>query len=664
MMLNEVPIQKLIDVFHDSVLLIGPQGIIKGVNRQFCKLTGMSQESLIDTTPDYPFIPEDQRSHLYRWMGEIDKLRWAINIDIVNADGVRIPVRFEPNRLASGDDGNLLAVLIFDKTQVEERHFQHAFTSFSEATSQALATTSVGGIIRTWNPAAETMYKLSQSEAVGTSIRCIFPAERAMEISTLMEEVFSSGKPVIREITNQSSDGRLFPVEMTLAPMVNAQGKIFGAVFCIQDKSRETADGLILKRYEQEIVKNLRFNALGRFLKGIVSYSNNVLHALGVQLGEVRNLLPEDLGADPKFDNFQSILNRLHDANARLLELSSRPAESLPKQGLTLDAADTVGKVLDLCKYTFPSNVSVLEHIMPGRVQLAVSDAAFAEILMQTLSVTQEALAFGGVIKLGLDRIRLEEGDALLRDHPGLKPGLYAQLQVEDDGEGFVEELHHKTLDEIVLNLGWNDRRLTEFFYLKKRIQERHRGALEARIEPGMGLVLRILLPVLDMEPAALPKEELAYEKSRDIAPDSPKHILLVDDEDVILALGETVLTSLGYRVSTARNGAKAVEIFETDHGDIDLVIMDIVMPKMNGLDAMRRMKEIDDGVPVLIATGYSDIATPENVKNAGAAHLILKPFKLDDLSSLVRRLLAPQSGDSAEINEEFAPLNSSTWKK
>ncbi len=663
-MLNEVPIQKLIDVFHDSVLLIGPQGVIKGVNRQFCQLTGMSKESLIDTTPDYAFIPEDQRSHLYRWMGEIDKLRWAINIDIVNADGVRIPVRFEPNRLVSGDDGNLLAVLIFDKTQVEERHFQHAFTCFSDATSMALVTTSVGGIIRTWNPAAEAMYKLSQSEAVGTSIRCIFPVERAMEVSTLMEEVFSSGNSATREITNQSSKGRLFPVEMTIAPMKNAQGKIFGAVFSIQDKSRETADELILKRYEQEIVKNLRFNALGRFLKGIVSYSNNVLKALDVQLGEVRNLMPQDLGTNPKFDNLRSVLNRLHDANERLLELSSSPADVLPKKGLTFDAAETVGKVLDLCKYTFPSNVSVLEHIAPGRVQLEISDASFSEILMQVLSATQESLTFGGVIKLGLDQIRIDKGEKILQIHPELKPGLYAQLNIEDDGEGFVEELHHKTLEEIVLNLGWNNRRLTELFYLQKRIQERFKGMLSARIEPGKGLALQILLPTLDMQPAYLPKEELAYEKSEEMPLDVSKHILLVDDEDVILALGETVLTSLGYRVSTARNGAQAVEIFESDHRDIDLVIMDIVMPKMNGLDAMRRMKEINGKIPVLIATGYSDIASPENVKNEGAAQLILKPFKVDDLSLLVRQLLSSDSGASAEINEEFAPLNSSTWKK
>jgi CheY-like chemotaxis protein len=114
-----------------------------------------------------------------------------------------------------------------------------------------------------------------------------------------------------------------------------------------------------------------------------------------------------------------------------------------------------------------------------------------------------------------------------------------------------------------------------------------------------------------------------------------------VDDEAMIRELGRTVLTRGGFRVLTAEDGAEAVEVFERLRDDIDLVILDVTMPRMSGRDAFRRMAEIDPGARIMFSTGYSadDLAEVE-----GAAGLLTKPYRPQELLAAVRlALAAPQ---------------------
>jgi CheY-like chemotaxis protein len=174
-------------------------------------------------------------------------------------------------------------------------------------------------------------------------------------------------------------------------------------------------------------------------------------------------------------------------------------------------------------------------------------------------------------------------------------------------------------------------------------IVKQHRGWVAIRSRPGEGTRVELNLPVADVSatpsqcqaktppPLAVPQREAAAEPPR------PPTVLLVDDEAMIRELARTVLTRAGFRVLTAEDGAEAVEVFAQRHREIDLVILDVTMPRMSGRDAYRRMAEIDPSARILFSTGYS---ADDLVEVDGSAGLLTKPYRPQELVAAVRLAL------------------------
>jgi CheY-like chemotaxis protein len=116
--------------------------------------------------------------------------------------------------------------------------------------------------------------------------------------------------------------------------------------------------------------------------------------------------------------------------------------------------------------------------------------------------------------------------------------------------------------------------------------------------------------------------------------------VLLVDDEDMIITVGEQLLAKLGYHVLVARSGRHAIEIFQQNRGEIQLVILDLVMPELGGAEVFDRLKEMDPGIKVLLSSGYSIDGLAKGVLERGCDGFIQKPFGLGDLSRKMREIL------------------------
>ncbi len=160
-----------------------------------------------------------------------------------------------------------------------------------------------------------------------------------------------------------------------------------------------------------------------------------------------------------------------------------------------------------------------------------------------------------------------------------------------------------------------------------------HSGYIEVESRKGRGTTFSIYLPA----------SEKKFQKAAGSAGEFIKGtgtVLLVDDEEVVLEVGREVLKAIGYRVLTAGDGKEAVEVYRKNRDEIDIVLLDMVMPNMGGGEAYDRMKEIDPGIKVLLLSGFSVDGEARKILERGCNGFIQKPFSIKELSGKIRKIL------------------------
>lgn len=164
-------------------------------------------------------------------------------------------------------------------------------------------------------------------------------------------------------------------------------------------------------------------------------------------------------------------------------------------------------------------------------------------------------------------------------------------------------------------------------------IIKNHNGIIDCQSKKGKGSTFSIYLPASYFSASKDSEEDIVLLKGSET-------ILIVDDESVILKVERLLLKELGYKVMIARNGKSALKIFSACHDDIDLVILDIVMPEMDGKEVYARMKQINPDLHVLLASGYGIDWQARTMIEDGCRGFIQKPFKLNEVSLQVRKIL------------------------
>lgn len=216
------------------------------------------------------------------------------------------------------------------------------------------------------------------------------------------------------------------------------------------------------------------------------------------------------------------------------------------------------------------------------------------------------------------------------KQHPGLKPGPYVCLTIEDDGKGMDEETR-SGIFEPFFTTKFQGRGMG--MAAVHGIVKNHDGWISVDSELGKGTVVRIYLPAVEV---VVRKEEMAK-----IEPvKGTGTILVIEDEDVVSKVTQAMLERLGYRVMVAKTGKDAIHITETFNGDIDLALLDIKLPDMEGGKVYPLIMEARPNLKVIVFSGYAIDGPARKILDAGAQDFIQKPFSLATLSEKVKEAL------------------------
>ena len=396
--------------------------------------------------------------------------------------------------------------------------------------------------------------------------------------------------------------------------------------------------GLLVRREREEEKERLfrekmeqtqKLESLGVLAGGIAHDFNNLL--MGV-LGNADLALDELSPHNPARESLEDIVTsakRAADLCRQLLAYSGKGRFLIEP----LDLNGLVEEMLGLLEISI-SKTAVLKLELAPELPAVEADATqIRQVLMNLVTNASEAIgARSGIISVTTGAMDCDEAyltDTYLEDE--LEGGTYVFFEVSDTGSGMDAETRDRIFDPF-FSTKFTGRGLGLAAVLG--IVRGHRGAIRVYSEPGRGTTFKVLFPASEKE-----SPELRESAELVLVPGAKRLALLVDDEETVRAVAKRMLEKLGFEVLLARDGVEGVAQFERHHEELACVLLDLTMPHMDGEEAFRRMRHIDDSVPVILSSGYNEQDVVHRFAGKGLTAFIQKPFRKDRLVEVLSEL-------------------------
>jgi len=306
-----------------------------------------------------------------------------------------------------------------------------------------------------------------------------------------------------------------------------------------------------------------------------------------------------------------------------------------------IDLREVVEEMRDLLRASIPRTIALQTDLDGEPAGVEADPSQLRQVVLNLITNAAEAIGDGpGRVEVSVRRI--EANDSLLATHllgEHLEPGSYVALRVRDDGGGMEEETRRRIFEPF-FSTKFQGRGLGLAAVLG--IVRRCQGALRIESAPGQGTAITVLL-----RPVALP-ERPAEAPTRSIETRiDGGHVLLVEDDEAARDFATTVLERAGLRVSQASDGVEGVEFFEKHLGDLQCVVLDVTMPRMDGVEAGRRMRALDADIALVLSSGYPERDAMKRFGALGITGFLEKPYEPERLVETVRSAMQRRDRDA-----------------
>jgi two-component system, cell cycle sensor histidine kinase and response regulator CckA len=399
------------------------------------------------------------------------------------------------------------------------------------------------------------------------------------------------------------------------------QGKIMGVICVARDITEK-------RKLEDQLQQGSKMEAIATLAGGVAHEFNNALMGIMGNIELSKMDLPEDERNDKYFEAMKTSGHRMSRLTDQLLAYA-RGGKYQPKN---LKLNDFAIETVPILQHDLGPTVRVETHFKKDISYVKADHAQMQMALSAILGNSNEAIEDEGIIKITVGNEDLDED--FTEQHPGLKPGSYVCLTVEDEGKGMNEEERERIFEPFfTTKFQGRGMGMAAVYGTVKN----HDGCVYVDSELGKGTVVRIYFPAIEAKEAV--KKEVVPRPTGELAMGEDT-ILVIEDEEPLVELFRQILERLGYRVLMARTGKEAVEFAKTFDGQIDLALLDIKLPDMDGGRVYPLIMEARPDLKVIVCSGYSIHGPAQAILDAGAEGFIQKPFLIAPFAEKLKEVL------------------------
>ncbi len=471
------------------------------------------------------------------------------------------------------------------------------------------------------NPAFSLVFGWTINDLRGKRIPFVPEDQKELTFSRI-KALYESGEPERFETKRLAKDGQILDIFISAASIKDSEGHPFGMVVNLTDITQR-------KKMEAQFQAAQRMEAIGTLAGGIAHDFNNLL--MGIQ-GNISIMLLNKNPGDTDYSNLKNIEQHVRkgaDLARQLLGF----AKGGKYEVKLLNLNELIKKESRMFGRT-KKEIAIQGKYQKDIWTVMADQSQIEQVILNLYVNAWQAMDGGGNLYTGTQNVVLDK--AYVEPYQ-VKPGKFVKFSVSDTGIGMDEKTQLKIFDP--------------FFTTKKMgrgtglglssvygIVKNHGGFINVYSRKGEGATFNIYLPVVEGK-GVVPSME---ENDGPAISHGTETVLMIDDEEMITDVGGQMLESLGYRVITAGSGKEALDIFRQNHENIDMIILDMIMPRMGGGETYDAIKKIKPDVKVLLSSGYSLNGQAQEILDRGCNGFIQKPFRINNLSDKIRAVLNP----------------------
>ncbi|MHC1741409.1 MAG: PAS domain S-box protein [Syntrophobacteraceae bacterium] len=623
----------LLDQSNDLIFLLEhPSGRLVDISEAATRRLDLSFEELRDTGL-LPLLAPQVRASVSAYLNDPDStdgslLMITADLGTKRGDVFTVEMSIRRVKFAEGDYSVIVARDVTDRMKAESalRDSEEKYRVVVDNANEAIFVLQ-DEVIKFPNPSTCSILGYSPSELASIPfLDHVYPADRAR-----VKDVHPHGANRLDPAANLSfrmidANGQL---HWLLLNRVDIRWEDRSATLCILHDITEQ------KKLEESLAHSQKMEAIGTLAGGIAHDFNNLLQI-------IHGFSELELMSPSHSPQSTMALNQIREAAARGRDLTGRLlafGRKLESKRQILDLNGLLENMRMMLERTIPKMIRIELRLAPAPQCIQADPTQIEQVIMNLALNARDAMPEGGLITLETEPLSLDASQA--STYIPLDAGGYARLRVIDTGEGMSEETKAHIFDPFFTTkeIGRGTGLGLAMVY---GIVRQHGGAVFCNSELGHGTTFDVLLPRVTAGEESKP---------RATAPEPPSGsgtILLVDDEPSLLDMGEQILSRNGYKVYRAPDGEGALQLVRECGQEIDMVILDLIMPGMGGARCLSELLLIRPGIQVLIVSGYAQDKPVEELLMLGACGFLAKPYRMSELLEAVREAMPSRAAQSS----------------
>lgn len=477
------------------------------------------------------------------------------------------------------------------------------------------------------NTIASNMTGWDIDEAIGRPLDDVFKiisSETDKQQENPVSKVLASGTIVglAGHTLLVSRNGDTHHIADSGAPIRDDNNEIVGVVLVFRDITLE-------HELEEKLFQAQKMESVGQLAGGIAHDFNNMLTGILASADLLKKRMKES-------DSSEKLLNVIIDSANRAANLTQKLLAFARKGKLISKPTcihESIRNAVSLLERSIDKRIELVLELTADFTQVSGDPNQLINIFLNLGVNSRDAMPEGGQIFIRTSNIFISENQLI--SHLDLTPGNYIEIQFSDNGKGIPDEIKNKVFDPFFTTKKIGDGTGMGLAAVYGTVKD-HGGAIELDSMPGNGTTFNIYLP-LEANESKPPKEDLT---STGEFRELHGCVLIIDDEEIIRETASEILEELGYQVLCARDGKEGLDIYKNNQELINVIILDMIMPKMNGRECFAQLRKINPEVKVLISSGFTSEEAMRNINIDDAAGFLKKPFTVTELYEALCRVI------------------------